>query len=367
VKKIIIYGVKNMELRRQIENFLDDGYEIIGCSDGHYQSDIWNEYRFIPVEDLCRQTFDFVLLCAGSSGSRKGMKRNLQHYGIPPEKIMSPIVFLPGHEAKYHSDTIKDIDTHYHGEKRLIFGLSYSVCDIDKGRLKFPFYDFSDRSLDLYYNFKQYNYVERKYGPLLNLQKVFWIFSYYYFDYDMSLSAEMFRIGRMFSVWRLDDWHNYQNLPDAWEYVENYRMFGEKITQFYRIPKIYPPVQKIYEGYDNSVLLDELWFSDHEETVAENKKIFVQFYRKLTSAGCAPIIVVPPFLNILNSISQTALKKKREKFYRILKELEPEIGSVRVFDYMDRFAERRELFFDFAHLNDAGAREFTELINRELL
>ncbi len=203
---------------------------------------------------------------------------------------------------------------------------------------------------------------------LKDLQTVLWVFPYYYFDYDASLSATQYKTGRMCGVWQLDDWHNYQHVPGAYEYVENYRMFGRKVTHFYRVPRIKGHTQNIYGDPDGSHLLDGIWFSEHEKTAVENREIFVQFYRKIALGGCLPIIVVPPFyLNALNSVSQKAFQNKRERFYRILKELEPEIGYVAVYDYADRFVGRRELFFDWQHLNAAGAAEFTELINRELL
>ncbi len=371
MKKVIIYGVKNLSLRREIENFLDDTYEIIGCSDGHYKEDFWNEYQFIPLEDLCSQDYDFILLCAGSSANREEMKRNLLAFGIPAEKILSPVMLLSGDEIKSNPDLIAEIDANYHGEKRLIFGLSYSNVGIDKERLKYPFYNCSARSLDLYYNFQQYNYMERRSFPLpINLQTVLWVFPYYYFDYDMSLSLTLYKIGAITPMWRLDDWHNYQCVPGASEYVENYRMFRRKVSQFYHAPKISPSSksQRILGDPDGSLLIDGIWFSEHEKTVTENREIFVQFYRKITSAGCSPIIVIPPFyLDALNRISQKVFEKKRERFYRILRELEAEIGRVTVYDYANRFAGRRDFFRNWSHLNAAGAVEFTELINKELL
>ena len=66
MKKIVIYGVKNIGLRREIEAFLDDNYEIIGYSDGHYERDIWENKRFIPPGNLCHEEFDLVLLNAFS-------------------------------------------------------------------------------------------------------------------------------------------------------------------------------------------------------------------------------------------------------------------------------------------------------------
>lgn len=355
-----------MTIRREIEFFLDDGYEIVGYSDGHYAFDIWEKKHFFPLEELKYQKFDFILLCASSGEVRAEMKRTLQAYGIPSEKIISPHVLLEKYGAKKQADLFADITRRYRGERSLIFGLSYSVHGIDKRLLKGSFFDCSALSMDLYYNYRLYGWIEKQ--ILTKLETVFWVFPYYYFDYDMSRSKTMYEIGRMFGMWRADDWHNYQCVPGAVEYVENYRMFGRKISQFYHMPKEPKLLTSVYGGTNGTAMLEKVWFADHNETVAENQELFVSFWKKMEAGGGAPILIVPPFyLKGFNSISKAACEKKREKFYKILHEIEAETGTIRVFDYMDRFAERRECFSDVEHLNNAGAAEFTEIINREIL
>lgn len=367
-KRVILYGVHKLGLRREIENFLDDSYEIIGCSDGHYKRDIWGERRFIKPEDLCREAFEWILMSALSDESRKEIKRDLVLKGISPKKILSPVLVMSDIEVKTSPDLVADIDVNYHGEKRLMFGLSYSELGIEKRLLKSTFYDFSSLSLDLYYNFRLYSYMERKYGPVSGMQTVLWVFPYYYFDYDMSRSITLHKIGRLFSLWRLDDWHGWELVPEAREYVENYRMFGRKISRFYHAPKPGWKSTHIYEQENGLAELENLWFSDHEETVAENRKIFVQFFRRIEAGGVRPVLVIPPFLiGSLSAVSKEAFFQKKEKFYRILRALEPEIGKLQVFDYADRFADKRELFFDIEHLNETGAQIFTELLNKDVL
>lgn len=40
MKKIILYGVTSVELRRNIEFLLDRDWEIVGYSDTHYREDV---------------------------------------------------------------------------------------------------------------------------------------------------------------------------------------------------------------------------------------------------------------------------------------------------------------------------------------
>lgn len=368
MKKIIVYGVKNLEFRRQMEYFLDDHYEIIAYSDGHYKRDIWDGKRFILPEDLWRQEFDWILLNTRTEKARAEMREHIEAFGIPPEKIITPFLFLPDCGAKTRPDLIADVDANYHGEQRLIFGLSYSLWGIDEKRLKFPFYDGSVPSLDLYYNDKLYSYIEQTWDSTFVLKTVFWVFPYYYFDYDASRSIEQHKRGHLFSMWQLDDWHNSRDVPILHEYVENYRMFGRKTAQFYHVPKESYQLHTVCEDQKGSATLPKLFFSEHKKTEEENRALFAHFYQKIVKRGTKPILIIPPYyLDAVNPAARNAFYKKRVRFYEILKELETEIGEITVFDYAYRFAEQREFFADIRHLNEAGAREFTELINREVL
>ena len=40
MKKVVVYGVRKLEIRSYIDHFLDARYEIIGYIDGHYSRDI---------------------------------------------------------------------------------------------------------------------------------------------------------------------------------------------------------------------------------------------------------------------------------------------------------------------------------------
>ena len=40
MKKVVVYGVRNLDIRRYIETFLDENYRITGYTDGHYTRDI---------------------------------------------------------------------------------------------------------------------------------------------------------------------------------------------------------------------------------------------------------------------------------------------------------------------------------------
>lgn len=362
VRRIILYGVRHVELRRDIEFFLDDGYEISGYSDSYYTCDVLDGKRFILPEALCGTEFDCVLPLSFKETVLADMKSGLIERGVPPEKIIWPTMFLHQGKEAMQADLIADIETRYQGEKGLIFGLSYSLRGIFEKRLVPAFYDCSWHGLDLYYNYRIFQYMRRK-GLLSRVKVAILVFPYYYFDYDMSRSMYHYREGQMFALRGLDDWHNYRRLPGAFDYVENYRMFGKKWSDFYHFHRYEQQNRSVYSGRDGEAELDGIWRQVHPETVAENQKLFADFSRELAETGITPVLVVPPyFVKGLSQSSMEAVEKKKREFYRVI-----EAGKMRIFDCFDLFADYREFFADLTHLNSAGAGAFTDMINDTVL
>lgn len=230
MKRIILYGVGNIDLRRKIENFLGDGYEIIGYSDGVFSYDIFDGKRFFQLDELCGQEFDFILICAITAPVQNEIRRNLLLLGIPPEKILNPVMFFSGNYAGRQVDLIPMIRNGYHGEKGLIFGMCYAGAIFEK-RLDVPFFDCSWSGIDMYYITRIYEYMEKQ-RLLSDVKAAFLVIPYYFFDYDMSKALAQYTCGKIFSVRSLDDWHHYREIPGAQEYVENFRIFGEKFRNF---------------------------------------------------------------------------------------------------------------------------------------
>ena len=100
MKKIIVYGVKNLELRRSIEYFLDDHYEIVGYTDGHYEYDVLDNQKFFRLEELCHQEFDFIVIASSSGATQSEIRRILLALNIPSEKIIRPTMFRGGSGEK---------------------------------------------------------------------------------------------------------------------------------------------------------------------------------------------------------------------------------------------------------------------------
>lgn len=368
MKKIILYGVTSIELRRNIEFFLDRDWEIVGYSDTHYLEDVLDGKPFFAPEELCHREFDCVIPLSFQREVLEAMCRHLLAHGVPRGKIVYPVVFLHRNAEKCQLDLIADIQERDHREEGLIFGLSYSLRGICADLLAGRYYDCSWSSLDLYYNYQLFQYMAER-GLLTTVRSVLLCFPYYYFDYDMSRFLHLYENGHIFAVWQLDDWHHFREVPGAADYVENYRMFGQRLSEFYRFRRFGFQSQGVYCGQDGRETLNPIWFRRYEETFAENKALFAQFVRDLLQRRITPVLVVPPFyLNGINETSKIAFTEKRARFYGALGDVQSILGSrLRVFDYSGTFADKREYFMDITHLNSCGSEAFTRILNEQIL
>lgn len=364
MKKLILYGVRHVELRRNIEYFLDDSYEIIGYSDGHYTNDVLDGKQFILPEKLSSTEFDCIMLLSYRENILAEMKSDLVNQGVPPEKIIRPTMFFPKSMERMQVDLIGDIEAQYQGEEGLIFGPSASYRGISEKKLRPAFYDCSWPGLDMYYNYRTFQYM-RRCGLLSKVKTALLIFHYHWFNYDMSKAMNSYREGYMFAMRGLDDWHNYRQVPGASDYVVNYRMFGRKISEFYHFHRYEYQNHAIYHGKDGEGTFGNLWVRTHPETIAENTALFADFCRELAEANIAPVLVVPPwYTKGVNQATLEATSKRKQEFYQIIENLNLGID---IFDFFDIYADRRELFSDRIHLNGNGAEAFTELINQTVL
>ena len=362
MKYVIIYGVSwnNLKVRRYIEKFLDDEYEILGYSDGHYTSDVVAEKTFFKPEDICKQPVDFILVNCKTSATYQAIRRNLVTLGVSAEKIIRPTMLTDGYGI-VPIDLVDSIAKQYNQEQGLIFGMSYSTQGILENNLESPFYDCSWPYFDLYYNLRIYDYMCE--GRIFSkINAALWVFPYYYFDYDFSLTSDKRWLS---ALWRLNDWHNCRED----EQLINFKMFAKKVTEFFQMPKCKLGLTNAINSVaDGTETLGPLWFLDHEATVLENINLFMEFFNKLKARGGKVILIIPPFyLNGLNEVSKNAFFNKKDKFYSILHQLEKETGKIPIFDYADRFAGKRENFCEFTHMNITGAAEFTEILNNEVI
>lgn len=365
-KKVVLYGVRQVELRRDVEFFLDDYYQIVGYSDSYYPCDVLDGKPFLRLEELAQSDFDYIILLTYLPNTFESMKKGLLKQGVPEEKVVSPVLFYHHNKEKCQLDILGDFYSNYHNEAGLIFGLSYSLRGIYKKELQIPFYDLSWHGLDLYYCYRLFANIQE--NELTNhVKRIILAFPYDFLNYDMSRTMFHYEYGTIFSLWRLDDWHHYRDIPNGADYVANYRMFGKKITEFYHFDRYEQENHGVYSGEDGVGQLGHTWKVRHEETIEENRMILRDFLKTLSDNEISTDFIVPPFyLTGLDEESKRAFYQTKELFYRELDAVRAN-RRMRVFDYAELYDGRRELFADLTHLNSAGAHEFTKQINHDAL
>lgn len=306
---------------------------------------------FIPPHQLSRWEFDYILPLSFRETTLAAMEQGLMRLGIPREKIVRPLIFLHQNTEKMQLDLVAEIQENFHRPWGVIFGLSYSLRGIHKDTLCRPFYDCSWHGLDLYYNYRLFQYIAAN-KDMSAVQIALLIIPYNYFSYDQSRSLFQYTHGLPFAVRQLDDWHNSHMLPEAAEYIANYRMFGSRVARFYHSSRFEDQNQNTYQGPDGGEALPSSWAADRRDTVEEYAAIFLRFITELRGMGIGPQVVVPPFYTAgMNQEARELLAGKRAEFYGVLDRTAEKTGAIPVFDYTDRLSGRRELFSDLTHLN----------------
>ncbi len=361
--RVIVYGVYAIEMRRQIEHFLDDGYSIIGYSDAYLDEDIVDGNLFIPIDEIRNTDYDYVILAAVKE--KTSINALLGLYGVPAEKIVCPEILLWSSSAKMQRNIVNEIDKcedkDIHG---LIFGLSYSRRGIVQKKFAIKCFNYSCPGMDIYYNSLLFKYTLINRADLIeDVRYAFWVMPYYYFDYDMSISLSQYSSGQICSITELNDWHNAHKNPLTRQYIDTFKMFSKKIMDFYHSPAS-PVIRKVWDGENRGVLQGN-WNRRFLETCNENVITLRGVIDELKRNGCTTIIIVPPmYVEGMTSASAKAFYDKQKLFYQICND---HFGDVELWDYSEEYKEKKEFFDSLDHLNAYGAQDFTMRLNERLL
>lgn len=358
MKKIVVYGVYSIELRRKVENFLcENEYKIVAYSDSYLSKDILDERMFVSKGSLQTIDYDFIIIAIDNEAEANRVKRELLEAGIDKNKIIVPSI-LTNKKCMYQKDLVSHIDNVLDSDiDLLIFGLSYSLRGIVKERLILNSFDFSWHGLDIYYNLMLLKYALN--NKQVHASTALLVFPYYYFNYDMSKSKHQYLSGQILSVSKLKDYHNADTSDEiVRNFIVNMELFGANFLEYYKGSE---------NIYNNKVITDEkevlghVWKKFHRETWDENIVLFDRLYTILSKLVKRIIIVIPPFylkgIGVSNEELLEYVGGDRKLFYNAI-----ENYNVEIYDLMDSIQEY-EYFADATHLNYQGALRFTSYIN----
>lgn len=349
MKRVVVYGIYGIELRRKIEHFMDDNYEIIGYMDSFLKTDILDGKKYYDISDINSANIDYIVLAIQNRYAINNVSCKLIEAGIAKEKIIIPEPLINSNYM-WQKDLVQTADGVDEDTKIIIFGLSYSLRGIIKERLCKNAYDFSWHGLDLYYNYQLYQKAKSKMNPEIAM----FVFTYDYFNFDMSLSKWQYTTGQIMSISNLDDFHNGINISEFSSYIVAIKMFAKKYMQYYNCK------ENIYVNStidDNTTYeLGHTWLSQHSDTLNENIELFKEFVLELRKTIERVIVVVPPYL--LSNVSNVeVMSEEKGIFYGVMKEL-----GIEVVDCLDSIKDK-ELYADVTHLNYKGAQMFTKMLN----
>lgn len=359
MKTIICYGVKNQRLRGKLQSFLSNEYKIIGFSDSYCDEDCLQGEAFIPVEELISTPADYILVMAEKQSTQDEIIKMLSELGIPIDRMVIPS-YLIQENILYTPNLLEEalLELEQREINGVICGLSYSLLGIDEKNLRGNFVDISWYGLDIYYNCKICSQIiERK-----DIDKIMFVFPYWYFDYDMSLSLYQYTSAQIFACRSMKDWHNAPQAQDMQirNYLINDAMFGDKLWDYKKWKKHCMKDTSIVNGKHP---ISSLWKNTYTDTRSENLKTFTQLLEKLDNAD--KYLIIPP-MSVSNVVSEEVqyINLKKNIFYEYIEKLKAAY-PIKVFDYLDLFDSK--YFFDNHHLNEQGKQKFTEIINRDIL
>lgn len=362
MKKVIVYGVNNIELRRKMETFIDEKYCIIGYSDTYFPKDILDNKTFYKREELASVNCDYIILCINHLETCKMVREQLIELGVDCKKIVIPYLFLERNYI-YQKDLIKHVEEKLTEDvEAIIFGLSYSLRGIDKELLKVKTFDFSWHGLDLYYNYRLFKYALDRGLITSKIHTAILVFPYAYFNHDMSRERYQYEIGEIFSTFSINDWHNADKVVgiDAYEYITSYYLFGEKFIRYYDASEniyIYNCINKDTP----KILLGHTWNKCHKETIEEYIVIFKEFITLVKKYVSRVVMVVPPYCLDKIEVSDEVIQQHKSLYYSVAHQ-----ENVEIIDFFEIWKDKYDWFCDVRHLNYEGAKIFTDKLNESL-
>lgn len=363
MKKVILYGIQNAELRAKVNNYLADGYEISGISDSFLDRDHLQEEHYIKPNEISSYEYDYVLILSEKEKNQGEIRDKLIELNVNKDSIVVPRLLLLRNAdfiPDLNKEIINKIEKNDIAYEAAVMGLSYSLRGIDFERLCLKSIDFSWHGLDLYYNYKQLELLLDK--DELNIQTFIMVFPYYYLNYDMSSSFYQYSTGQIFACRGFQDWHNarYASNSGIQEYLISEEMFGEKFWKYKKWKKVsgggYESVLKM-----DKVELPKIWKMFYKDTCKENENLLQNILKMLKGRNI--IFVIPPiFLEIIQKNDLDYYYAMRKYFLDFLKKMQVKY-EFNIVDFSEKIKDLR-YFSDYCHLNELGKSEFTNLLNQ---
>lgn len=378
LNKVIIYGLGNGRL--EAERTIASDCEIIAYTDGVSRIDTFNGKEYIPLECLYQIEFDCIIISIKSKIGRKKAKDDLiRKYAIASHKI---IVF---YDYEYY---LTKVDKVMNGKDNasiqgIILGMSTAEYGILASKLNLKFCNLAVSSQDIFYNYKTFEYVVKKYKKKLDLKYILIdMYDYSWFNYDLSMSKS---IAPYICEWhglRYQTHNLSRNINFSEDEKEKIKHFSEHqqrdidfeylaFSNYYGDPC--PDIrakcieQREYTEQDiHPRLIDPI---RRKDTIEENKmlmdQLLIEIRRKYPLVKIA-LLLLPRYVT-MNRILDKYHVIWREDFFDMIKHYSDQY-DVEFYNYQDYtpISENPYFFYDLEHLNYTGATAFSSILTQKI-
>lgn len=392
---VIIYGIGSGRIR--VEKYLKKCHKIIGYSDSFFGGNNFNDKKFYKPNNLLNVEFDYIIIAIGDGDISKKVFQDLINYKIEKTKILDfyeNYCYIFRNEFKITNRIMKNTDKSFDG---LILGISHGKVGINPKYLSKSFYNFAWGSQDLFYNLKQLNELQKNYKERIkNLQYVILdMFSYTYFNYDVSLTKNALKYFRDVGL-DFDELHNFPK--DIIESLKTSRknqeilfndLFNSNIINVKDDMKEVGSYDDMYSDFSskkarNKILSDEeiktykrsqivyssIQKKEFSDTEKENIKVFEEILKTLKEINhnIKIYIVLIPQYKVVEDNLKIMEQEWKIKFYNTLNNFKKNY-NFKVLDFKnnEEISSEKKYYYDMYHLNYEGAKRFTKLLDSYIL
>ncbi len=371
--KIIIYGLGGGgKLLESLINY--EKAEIIAYADSFSNDLYYNNKPLYNKDKLKNVEFDYIIIAAVNKEISEKILEELEQMGIDKRKLFNFYEFIKYYYLKRKEDRL--LENKNEEITGLILGISYAYRGINPELLEGCFYNFSSPSQDLYYNYERLEYIYNNYfDRIKNLQYViFDLHCYDYFNYDcsMTISALDFLKQDGFKM-SLHNLKNNRNI-DMYDYSYKMNTFKDLICETniknnednikFDLENEYGffPIKE--EEYMNTPKRID-FFKFHVKTFSENVLLFdkiLSLLYKINNEIKIYFVFLPVFRSEMKNINKSDIPKRF--MFSILEVFRMQYKfDILNFRYYKPIVSNKELFYDATHLNQKGAKVFTETLN----
>lgn len=380
--EILIYGIGRYSDR--IENSLLDSHKVIGYTDSFSKINLYKGKPFFRVEEISRIKFDYIVVTIYNRDMLVKICDDLENrYHVERKKIIP--YFLWANSEKYHyrlRNSVEDI-------QGIILGNSHAFYAFQTDCFSVPFLNLACPSQDIYFDYMVLKSSIQKYSSKLQSLKyiVIDLYDYNNFNIDASMGKNLFDY---FSWGGYVDEHNFSK-NENYNHSFRQQAYEEKkilvdIGEHESVMKTlfesnYNCIEVCSErncwGHINgdepltaSVLLSTNVMEKHENTIRENKSIFISLLeeiKKFRSDVKIVFTLVPRFYSMEMALKRTIDDIWKEEFMTFIRQMCKEYNAA-FFSYKenDKIFQNPQFYQDVCHLNTVGGRCVTSILNEEL-